>query len=110
MMYQVTKQFGVNGTPSPCGSFNSLQEARHFIHEKLAEDANMNIKNVIYKLLEGFDEIESYDSNQTIQEQAQSGSRSQSSSVTFSPTPLSNAPRPAGMPHNWVKDKKDDKK
>lgn len=110
MIYKVTKQFGASSSATHCGNFKTLEEARAYVQTKLAEDASLKIKNVIYKVLEGMDEVESYDSNQAIEAQTQAGGQSRSSSVTFSPTPFNAAPRPAGIPHNWVKDKEDDKK
>lgn len=111
MQYQVTKQYE-RGGETPCGDFKTLGDARNFIRESMMQDAGMRIR-ITYRIFESFEMIEEYDPTRGQipggAEDAQSQSASgQGKGAGFRPTPLNSAPRPAGIPHNWVKDDDDD--
>lgn len=116
-MYKVTKKFGRGGPETMLGTYKTLNEAKKFIQEKLAEDAIFKVQTT-YLLFEGMDLIEEFDQRklETVSNAKDEGSQSSSagkgSSQQFNPSPFSMTPRPKGMPQSWVKeeDKKDDKK
>ena len=111
MSYKVKKQYA-RGAETFCESFKQLADAKKFMNEKLSEDASMSIK-VIYRLYDAVDELieevdaSNFDPASTSGDQ---GSQGAGKSAGFRPTPLNTAPRPAGMPHSWIKGEDDDKK
>lgn len=113
MMYRVTKKY-LRGSAVSVGEFADKDEAMTFITAKLDEDFKYKV-NASYQLYQGallmqeFAAIENAD--QAVGPDADSGQQP-SSTQTFNPTPFNMAPRPGGLPHNWVKDsdKKEDEK
>lgn len=114
-MYVVTKRFGRAETR--LSDFSKEQDAINFIYEKLREDIRFKV-NATYGLYEGADILKEF--KQSDVPDNHSGSSGPTGSDTsaqggagrgtsFNPTPFNTAPRPAGLPHNWVKDE-DDKK
>lgn len=110
MRYKVNKLYS-RGSDIPIAEFSEITDAKLFINQKLYADANLKL-NITYRLLEFTELLEEFN-----QDKGESGSfsgsgggpsQARSSGQTFSPTPFNNAPRPPGMPHNWIKD--DDKK
>jgi hypothetical protein len=113
-MFVVTKRFGRSETR--VGDFSKQADALKFIQEKLREDILYKI-NATYGLYEGADLLQELKQSDVVTTQTDSstllsgdstgapGSRS-----SFSPTPFNTAPRPTGMPPNWIKDEDDDKK
>jgi hypothetical protein len=110
MLYRVTKQYA-RGTDTPVAQFADINDAKLFINEKLKIDAGMKVK-VTYRLFESFDLLEEFsESTETGGSTGASSAGAQQRS-SFQPTPFNAAPRPAGMPANWLKDedKKDEGK
>lgn len=109
MIYKVTKRFQ-RGSETPIGTFKTLNEAKTYIQEKLADDA-MHKVDATYGLHEGMDLLEEFDQTKLAQQpdaQSQGGGQQQGSGQTFSPTPFNMTPQPKGLPRSWVKD--DEKK
>lgn len=117
MQYQVTKQYE-RGGETPCGDFATLNEAHAFIRDQMIQDANMRTR-IIYRIYESFDMIEEYDprkgqipggeSARSKQETPAASAGGQGKGASFRPTPLNTAPRPAGIPHSWIKDDEEGK-
>ena len=108
-MYIVTKRLGRNETR--LREFTLQDEAEFFIQEKLREDRQFKIV-ATYCLYEWSDLIKEYSEKDIEEESGASSGQGAGARSGFSPTPFNTAPRPTGMPHNWVKhedDKKDDK-
>lgn len=105
MIYRVTKQFST-GSEQPCQQFKTLQEAKVYALDSASKNAALKIK-VVYRVYEFDDIMETYDSAK-VGDEAQSSSAAttggKSSGSSFQPTPFATAPRPSGLPHNWVKD------
>ncbi len=114
MLYKVMKQYA-RGAETLIAQFNDTADAKLFINAKLIEDARLKVK-VTYRLLEGMDVLEEFSDVQGASDVSGVGSAAGSGSQqrsSFQPTPFNMAPRPAGIPHSWVKDddkKEDDKK
>ena|SRR5579862_9867172 len=113
MRFKVTKEYA-RGGESQFAQFTQVEEARSFIKEKLTDDAALKVR-VIYRIYEFTDLLEEFDPDKlgtsSGATQSSAGSQGKSSEASFRPTPLSTAPRPAGMPQNWRVDKdKDDEK
>ncbi|MEO9204121.1 MAG: hypothetical protein ABI296_00220 [Gammaproteobacteria bacterium] len=107
MLYRVTKQYG-RGTETPVAEFNDLEEAKLFINGKLLEDERVKVK-ATYRLFEGMDLVNEFSeswlkSSSSDDEGSASGATGAGRSSGFQPTPFNTAPRPTGLPHNWVKD------
>ncbi len=104
MLYKVTKQYA-RGTDVPVAEFNDINDAKIFVFARLAEDAKLKVK-VTYRLFEGIEMLEEFSESPA----SASGGVSQTSGSSagqkssFQPTPFNAAPRPPGMPHNWIKD------
>lgn len=110
------KQYAPRGKDILVGEFDNTDDAKIFIQEKLAEDARLKVK-ALYRLMEGMDVLEEFtEVAGGINDSTESSSSSSSGAgqrSSFQPTPFNTAPRPAGLPHSWVKDednKEDDKK
>lgn len=106
MFYKVIKKYA-RGAPIDVATFAEINDAKLFIGAKLREDAALKV-NVTYQLLEGGEVIEEFTQGNPLQNSSQSGGQQRSSGQSFAPTPFNTAPRPPGMPPNWVKD--EDKK
>lgn len=110
MLYKITKSYGRGAEQELPKKFATIHEAKNFIAETIQTDQAMKVA-VIYRIYEGADFIEEFDSTKVqasspIQDEHSHGG-GKSSSATFKPTPFNTAPRPTGMPKNWYKD--DDK-
>ncbi|EKD54246.1 MAG: hypothetical protein ACD_60C00105G0004 [uncultured bacterium] len=105
MLYKITKQYA-RGTDIPVAEFNDMNDAKLFVSAKQEEDAKLRVK-VTYRLFEGLDLLQEFTESAGSTSISSSGGGVQQKS-SFQPTPFNNAPRPAGMPHSWVKD--DEKK
>lgn len=103
MFYKVVKKY-TRGPAIDVGMFVDASDAKLLIKEKLREDAQLKV-NVTYQLLEGGEVIEEFAAGSAGAGEA--GGQQRSSGQTFAPTPFNAAPRPAGIPHNWVKDDTD---
>jgi hypothetical protein len=114
MLYRVTRQY-TRGTDTPAAQFVDSNDARLFIQTKLAEDARLKV-NVTYRIYEGSEMIEEFPpGSQEGSAGSAGGGQQRGSTQSFQPTPFNAAPRPSGIPQNWVKDqdagkKEDDKK
>jgi hypothetical protein len=110
MLYKVVKRYA-RGGDIPAAEFSDINDAKLFIRHKLVEDRALKV-DVRYQLREGFDVLQEF-SQQDVQAEGGSssaGSPQRSSGQSFQPTPFNSAPRPTGIPHNWVKDDDKDKK
>lgn len=105
MFYKVTKKY-TRGPAIDVALFVDAADAKLFIAVKLREDARVKV-NVVYQLLEGGEVVEEFSQDESSQSGSSQGSPQRSSSQSFNPTPFNSAPRPPGVPHNWVSD--DDK-
>jgi len=117
MSFYITKQYQ-RGSETTDELFLTIEAAKTAIQEKLLYDRQLRV-SVVYRLYDDLDylhgtfDINSIDENVSDSSDepiAASGGAGQSSN--FNPTPFNTAPRPAGIPHNWVKDepeKKEDK-
>ncbi|OGT41159.1 MAG: hypothetical protein A3F42_00760 [Gammaproteobacteria bacterium RIFCSPHIGHO2_12_FULL_37_34] len=111
MLYQVKKQYG-RGSETIFAKFNDLTDANLFIKSKLAADLAVNEK-VIYRIYEGVDLVEEFNSessNLTAAQSSGSRSQSQASAAGFRPTPFNATPRPTGTPPKWVKENDEEEK
>jgi hypothetical protein len=110
-MFRVTQKIGRSEIDLQ-QRFTKQVEAENFIKQKIAEVPSYSVKPS-YCLYEGEDFIQEFtqnsvtDATSTTQNQSSS---SQGKGQTFSPTPFNMAPRPGGVPHNWVKDEEEGKK
>ena len=103
MLYKVTKQYA-RGTDAPMAEFNDINDAKIFIFARLAEDAKLKVK-VTYRLFEGVEMLEEFSESQaSVSGVSQASGSSAGQKSNFQPTPFNAAPRPAGMPHSWIKD------
>jgi len=115
MLYKVTKKYQ-RGSETQVGTFKTINEAKQFIQEKLADDVLHKIDS-IYNLYEGMDLLEEFDQRKLVQTTQDDGNSSapgsagggQGQGQTFTPTPFNMTPQPKGMPRSWVKNE-DDKK
>jgi len=112
MLYKVVKKY-TRGGDIPVAEFSDVNDAKMFIRNKLAEDLRLKV-DVRYQLREGFDILQEF-SQQDAQDggsssSSGSGPPQRSSGQSFQPTPFNSAPRPTGMPPNWMKDDDKDKK
>lgn len=111
MSYYITKQYQQRGGEIKEESFNTLEDAKKAIQEKLIYDRQLKITTV-YRLYNFIDELQGvFDVNsieETTSSSGSTGSDSEGGSggkrSNFNPTPFNMAPRPASVPHNWVKD------
>ena len=112
-MFVVTKRFGRSETRVK--DFSQQKEAEQFIQEKLQEDLRFKVM-ATYGLYEGADLLREFTQSDAAIAPASASSTETGSAQgagsrsSFSPTPFNTAPRPGGMPHNWVKDEDDKKK
>lgn len=102
-MFSVAKRFG--RSESRLDNFNKQADAEKFIQEKLQEDIRFKV-NATYALYEGADLLREYTQDDVVSAPADTSSSAQGagSRSSFTPTPFNTAPRPGGVPHNWVKD------
>lgn len=113
MNFQVSREYA-RGGESHFARFTERSDAEQFINMKRESDQLMKLK-VIYRLYEGSRLLGSFGDDESSltggfsgqQTAAATGGRGTGSS--FQPTPFNTAPRPGGVPHNWVKDKDDQK-
>lgn len=114
MIYKVTKQFS-GGREQPCQQFKTLKEAKDHATTAAAENALMKI-NVIYRVYEFDDLIDTVDSSKVVPTETTSGSSDdeagggKQSGATFQPTPFAKAPQPKGSPPKWLIDPDEDEK
>lgn len=116
MSYYITKQYQQRAGEIKEESFNTLEDAKKAIQAKLIYDRQLKITTV-YRLYDFIDELLGvFDVNsieETTPSSGSTGSDSEGSSggkrSNFNPTPFNMAPRPASVPHSWVKDEEDDK-
>lgn len=112
MMFVVTKRFGRSETRM--GDFRQQKDAESFIQEKLQDDIRYKI-NATYGLYEGADLLKEFKQSDVVMKESDTGGTDSSSAggagqrSSFTPTPFNTAPRPTGMPQNWVKDEEDKK-
>lgn len=106
-LYQITKAYG-RGTGVAVAQTIEKNDAILLIKAKLAADSALKVQTT-YRLLEMGEVLQEFNSGSDSQES--SGTEQQGTGQRFSPSPLSNAPRPPGMPHSSFKDfpKADDK-
>jgi hypothetical protein len=115
MIYRITRKAG-SSSELEVGKFDNMAKAKAEIQNRLAEDARLNMKNVIYILYEGFDAIEQFDQSKLQKAPASSQESSEPSGgagkgQSFRPTPLPTAPRPPGTPPpTWKDDENDENK
>lgn len=107
MSYRITKQY-LRGSQMPCAEYDDLNEAKTFITKQLSADAALNVK-VVYRIFKAFDLIEEFDPDKaTVKSvastQTTTSTQGATSTAGFRPTPFNVTPRPAGSPHNWLKD------
>lgn len=112
-MFVVTKRFGRSETR--LGDFKKEIEAKQFIQKQLQDDIRFKL-TATYGLYEGADLLQEFTQQDAIKQSADDSSSGSDSSgqgagsrSSFSPTPFNTAPRPGGVPHNWVKDENEDK-
>jgi len=108
MLYKVIKQYARAVNTPPIAEFNDTRDAELFIQAKLSDDARLKVK-ATYKLLEGMDVLKEFSELQNVNIEEDTTSSSSQQRSSFQPTPFNAAPRPPGMPHNWVKDEEDKK-
>jgi len=116
MLYQVSKEFQ-RGSETYIAKFSERTDAEAFLRMKHEADQLLKI-NVIYRLYERAQMIEALGGDAAVgavmgpSQESSAAAGGKGSGSTFSPTPFNMAPRPGGMPHNWVKDedKKEDSK
>lgn len=88
----------------PAEQFDDIKLAKAFIEKKIADNNLLKVK-VIYRLYEWDDLLQEFDpSKMQPIESDDTSSSGQGKGASFRPTPLNTAPRPAGLPHNWLKD------
>jgi hypothetical protein len=108
MMYRVTKKY-TRGSETPADEFADVASAKIYISDKLAEDALLKL-DIVYRIYEGMDMVAEFNQDSApavVASESESESQSgqgQAQSSSFQPTPFNMAPRPTGMPQNWVKD------
>jgi hypothetical protein len=113
MIYRVTKQYS-GSTEQDCQRFKSFVEAKTFVNESAATDAEMKIK-VVYRIYEFDDIMLSVDSASIVPAAPSSSNASEStaggisSGASFKPTPFEMSPRPKGTPPKWIIDPEEDK-
>jgi len=109
-MYKVKKRFGRGSEMDVGKNFNNENEAKTYINEKLLEDYNFKITDIIYSLYEGFDKLGEFGQRDLVQptKEESASSQQKGSGQSFSPTPFQMGPRPKGMPVSGFKE--DDKK
>ena len=109
-MYKV-KRLYQKGVATDIASFRDSNEAKFYIEAALERDARLK-SNTTYQLFEGMDLMEEFkqgDSEGTSSSSAGGGQGTQQKSG-FQPTPFNAAPRPPGLPPNWLKDEEEDDK
>ena len=104
MLYRVTKIYA-RGNDIAVAEFNEQNDAKLFMQAKLSEDARLKVK-VTYRLYEGMELMEEMSEAESTTSQGQGAQQT----ARFQPTPFNTAPRPTGMPQNWLKDQDDKKK
>ena len=112
MHYKVFTHYG-RGSDLLCAQFKDLADAKLFIEQKLAYNANQQLK-VIYRLYDMDELIKEYDPvkepAQSGQTETQQGSQGKGSGAAFRPTPFNMTPRPAGTPQKWIIDPDEEEK
>ena len=113
MRFQVSRQYQ-RGGESHFARFSDRTDAELFIQSKVESDKQLKL-NVTYRLYDGTRLLETYVDLPVDGFSGPAGESSSSgrgSGATFRPTPFNAAPRPSGVPHNWLKDedKKSDEK
>lgn len=104
MQYKVFKQFP-RDEERICAEFIELNDAKLFIEKKSAADASLKVK-VIYRLYKDHEMLQAFNT-EDMHSRGSQGTQTKSTS-SFTPTPFNIAPKPAGVPHKWVVDKKED--
>jgi hypothetical protein len=111
MSYKVTMQYA-NSREMPSSdlkTFKNMGEAEAAIKEKLIADAALKVR-ITYRIYEWDDLIKEFDPSKIdLTAEDTESSQGQGSGATFRPTPFNPAPKPGGIPQNWLKDD-DDKK
>lgn len=110
MLYRVTKSYA--GRPEQeVQRFKTIHSAKEFISDEIESAILMKI-HLIFRIYEGVDLMETYDSTKPHPElkKAEAGSESGSkgSGASFRPTPFNTAPTPGGLPKRWLKDAEDE--
>ena len=108
MKYRVTKKY-TRGDEIFCAEFDDLIKAQGFVKESVEADVLLSVK-VLYKIYDADKCLEEYDSTSTGSTQNQDQSSTKGNVAGLRPTPYNLAPRPSGMPHNWMKDNDEDEK
>ena len=111
LMYKVAAKYQ-KGPETVVAKFDSLNEAKDFIQNKLHDDILLKVM-VIYNLYELGELVASFDqSNVTVNAGTAGGGggQQQSSTQRFSPNPLQTNLRPTGMPPSSFVDDDDSKK
>lgn len=109
MLFKVKQQYARGGS-TVIAEFDRASDAELFIQAKRDEDARLKVK-VVYQLLEGLEVVKEWSETEEKNSRASGGSSAGASQTSsFQPTPFNVAPRPSGMPHNWVKDESNEGK
>jgi hypothetical protein len=103
MQYKVTKRYA-RGSETPVAEFGKVEEAIHYIQEKLQEDIILRVASMyrlyeLGELLKEFTQADLVEAGDT-----SSGSSSPDSKQSFNPTPINTGLRPSGMPQSGFKD------
>lgn len=104
-MYKVTKQYGRGGHESLVGNYKSVAEAKAYVDSHIVEDVALKV-HTYYRIYEFDEVIQTFDSSKIdiakpASDSQEGGGKGKGTGATFSPTPFSSSPRPAGMPQNW---------
>ncbi len=108
LAFKVAAQYG-RGPEKFLEGFKKEEEAKKFIHEKLAGDAALKV-NVTYLLYDMGELVGSFDQRHHDGNANESSSQQQSSASTHRISPLATTLRPQGMPLTSSKPAEDEKK
>jgi len=111
MSFYITKQFKQRREETKLETFHTKDEALILINEKLDFDKSHRMQT-IYRLYDDLDALlQTFDTDTstTVAKSDSSTSSGAGKGSGFNPTPFNTAPRPSGVPHNWISDEKKDR-